>query len=337
MKPQKVFLYLEFKNLGLGGAYTSYKNQKKMLDILGIPYCESWDNSAEIFQSNSAWLKSLYYIWKARRHDMKVIIWGHSTAEDVRGFFRSKLFDRLTVSFMQRYFKYVYGLADMVLCPTPYTHGILERYGLPHEKLVVQSNGVDTNIFYPDPEKRAACRAEFNLGGLVIGTVAIVIPRKGVDTFLMLAKKFSDNQCVWFGKIFHGALVKPLPKNLPKNTQFTGHMSNANIQAAFNALDIFLFPSYEENQGMAILEAAAIGLPIIVRDLPVYEGWLKNGSNCLKAKTDDEFTTCLEQLTANEALRKQLGANARLLAADESLEPLALRFKDIYSRLTREL
>src|SRR5262249_6697604 len=148
---------------------------------------------------------------------------------------------------LKKYLTYAYDLADVVFCPTEYTRSLLLAYGLPPEKLVAQSNAVDLKKYYQDSGKRAAGRAKFGLNGLVIGTVAQVNPRKGIDTFLFLTKQFAANQFIWAGNFFSKLLVKGLPKPLPTNVQFTGFVDD--VLEAFNALDIFIFPSYEENQG----------------------------------------------------------------------------------------
>ena len=108
-----------------------------------------------------------------------------------------------------------------------------------------------------------------------------------MDTFLELAKKITQNQFIWFGKIYSKLMAKSLPKILPANVKFTGFVDRP--FAAFNAIDIFVFLSYEENQGMVILEAAAAGLPILVNYIPAYHGWLAHNENCLIAKNDEKL------------------------------------------------
>ena len=44
---------------------------------------------------------------------------------------------------------------------------------------------------------------------------------------------------------------------------------------AFSAAKAFLFMTYEENEGIVVLEALSAQLPLIVRDIPVYNKWLK--------------------------------------------------------------
>jgi len=332
----KICLYLEYYNFLNGflykeigtGLLSSYKNQKKSLESLGIEYTEKWDNSCDILQINTPWIASLWLIKKARRQGKKIIIWSHVTAEDAAQVF---WFNQYFFPLIKKYLTYAYSLVDLVFCPSEYTKTLLMAYGLPAEKLLAQSNGVDLDHFYFDQKKRDGYRQQYNLKGQVIGTVGLAIPRKGIDTFLALAEQYPQHQFIWFGKIYNAMLAKPLPKNLPKNVTFTGYVQD--INSAFNALDIFLFPSYEENQGMVLLEAAAIGLPILVRDIPAYNPWLKNEINCLKAKEEKDFEPCLKRLIENQELKNRLSKNARLLAQEEEIKTLNKKLLAVYQSL----
>lgn len=332
----KVCLYLEFYHLFNGyffkkigtGLLSSYKNQKKILEQAGIPYREKWDDSCDILQINTPWLNSLRLIKKAKRKGKKVVIWSHVTVEDAMQVFR---FMPYVHRLFKKYLTYAYGLADIVLCPSEYTKSLLIAYGLPSEKLIAQSNGVDENKFSPNEEKRNLLRKKKRLEGVVVGTVGLVIPRKGVNDFIRLAELFPENSFLWYGKIYSSLMVKSVPKNIPPNLEFTGFVED--IQAAFNSLDVFLFPSFEENQGMVLLEAAAAGLPILARDIPAYRGWLEHNENCLKAKSAAEFETYLKNLTNDGELRKRLGKNARQMAEHHDIKVLAKKMQEIYKRL----
>ncbi len=336
-KKIKVCLYLEFYNFWNGvlfrkigtGLLSSYKNQKTMLNSIGVPFTEKWDSSCDILQINTPWLKSIYLIKKARRQGKKIVIWAHVTKEDAMQAFR---FVPIVAPIFKKYLTYAYGLADIVFCPSEYTKSLLAAYGIPVNKLVVQSNGVDVKKFYEDVDKRNSGKKRYELKNVAVGTVGLIMWRKGIDTFLSLAKKFKDANFIWYGKIYNNPiLVKPLPKNLSPNVKFTGYVDDA--LEAFNSLDIFIFPSYEENEGMVILEAAAVGLPILVRDIPVYNGWLEHDKNCLKAKNNEEFEKYLELLMKDEGLRKRLGANAKILAKEKNIEAMSGKLMDAYQCL----
>ena len=185
----KICLYLEFyhafggrlyKNIGTG-LLSSYRNQKEVLTRSGIEFIESWDDSCDILQINTPWLNSLRLIHRAKRLGMPVAIWSHVTAEDAREVFWPNKF---LYPLIKRYLKYAYGLADIVLCPSQYTKSLLVGYGLSPDKMIAVSNGVDVHIFKKDEARREAARREYDLTGMVIGTVGLAIPRKGIDTFL---------------------------------------------------------------------------------------------------------------------------------------------------------
>lgn len=335
----KICLYLEFyhfwggrffKDIGTG-LLSSYKNQKKALESLGIAYVEQWDDTCDILQINTPWLKSLWLIKKARRRGKKIIIWSHVTAEDAREVF---WFNKYFFPLIKKYVTYAYGLADLVFCPSEYTKSLLmENYGFPEEKLIVQSNGVDCSLYYSNPKKRDEGKKQFNCRKLVIGTVGLVIPRKGVDKFIRLAKNHPEQQFLWFGKIYSKLMVKGLPKDLPDNVKFTGYVPSSDICAAFNAVDIFIFLSSGENQGMVLLEAAATGLPILVKELPTYHGWLIHNENCLIAKNDDEVNKYLDLLIKDKSLRERLGKNALKLAEKEDIKTQSKKLLGIYQKL----
>lgn len=331
----KICLYLEFHNLCTGGVLSSFQNQKTTLDYLGIPFVnKKWDKSCDILQVNVPGPRSALLMRKAKRQGKKVIIWSHTTVEDTKQLFK---FVPFVTPVFKKHIVHTYGLADMIFAPSEYTKSLLVSYGLPEEKIAVISNGVDLTKYNFDKEKRLSGRKKYGLDGLTIGSMGLVMPRKGVDKFLLLAQKFPSNQFIWFGKIFKAyssPFIKPLPNALPDNVKFTGFIDD--VIEAYNSLDIFLFPSFEENEGMAILEACAVGLPILVRDIPAYNGWLVHGKNCLKAKNDMEFEKYLQQLIADENLRKNLGRQAKILAQQKSVQTLAKKTLSEYNKISIE-
>lgn len=54
------------------------------------------------------------------------------------------------------------------------------------------------------------------------------------------------------------------------------------MPAYFKIASVFLHLFTEETEGLVVLGALAASTPVIVRDIPVYEGWLTDGVNCRK-------------------------------------------------------
>ena len=82
----------------------------------------------------------------------------------------------------------------------------------------------------------------------------------------------------------------------PENVTFAGFVDRETLREAYCGADVFAFMSHEETEGIVVLEALACGIPTVVRDIPVYNGWLREGQNVYKASGTDEFQQKAEGL-----------------------------------------
>lgn len=337
----KVTLYCEmyrpfngwyYKGVGTG-FITSYKNQKKILEKAGIFYTENLNVPTNIFQANSHSPYTFHLIKKYKKQGKKIIIYAHSTAEDLEKQFR--IF-HLIVPLLRWYLSKLYNFVDAVACPSEYTATLLNtKYGVPKEKTVFISNGVSLQKFKFDQNRRDEFRNAKKIPAdeIVVTNVAMALKRKGLDTFIYLGKMFPNVRFAWFGKIFNILLAPKIPPATP-NVTFHGYVPD--IMEAYLSADIFLFPSYEEQQGISVLEAGSMGLPILVRDIPVYYGWLIDGENCLKARNNEEFKEKLSNLLQESYLRKKLGNELHKLVVNEhSFENVGIKLNNLYEKLLR--
>jgi len=174
----------------------------------------------------------------------------------------------------------------------------------------------------------------FDLEGMVVFCVGEVFERKGLTTFCRVARR-TDYDFAWFGHYEEGvAASEPVRRwttDSPENVRFTGWMDDKRM--AFGAGDVYLFPTKDENQGIAALEAMATGKAVVLRDIPVFEEFFTHGEDCLKCETEAEFVEALDRLAENPELRDRLGANARETAADHSLDRVGDRLVEAYGTL----
>ena len=325
----KVLLYPDTKFF-MGGIQRAIDNYKKMLKMTKISYTMDLSKDFDILDIHLADPFSLILMKKAKLDGKKVVVHAHTTKEDfVNSFKASNGFSPI----VRRYLKYFYNQADLVICPTEYTKNLLKyRYGV--KNLIVISNGVDIDYFKPDRQIRQKARKKFNFVGTVVFSIGHIIPRKGVTSFIRIAKKFS-NTFAWFGK-FHGRLLTP--KNLiktvessPPNVRFMGYVKD--IRLAYSSGDIFLFPTRNENQGLVVLESASMQVPMLLRDLPVFREW-EDEIDCLKARNDMEFSNKLKLLMNDKELRRKLVKNAyKKVLREHSLFVVKEKIKEAYERL----
>jgi 1,2-diacylglycerol-3-alpha-glucose alpha-1,2-glucosyltransferase len=311
-----------FRRIGTGIA-SSYRNQIKAWKTTDVELVEGPRLDADVLILNTPWLRSRRLMRRAQQKKIPVLVYSHTTAEDAKGVFPAYW---LWGNAYRRYLRSVYRRADIVLCPSPYTRDLMiSTYDVKPDRAFAVSNGVDTNKFTFDSAGRERVRSELGIGqNTLVGTLGLAVPRKGLATFRELALKTRRALFVWFG-----AGKKSSGRPQTGSVWFAGFVPRDQINAYLSALDIFVFASHEENQGIAPLEAASLGRPIILRDLPAYRGSFVHQQNCLIAKGEYEFQSLLDQLMADPELRSRLGSAAREMVARHSIGSIGQQLHQI--------
>jgi 1,2-diacylglycerol-3-alpha-glucose alpha-1,2-galactosyltransferase len=123
-----------------------------------------------------------------------------------------------------------------------------------------------------------------------------------------------DADFVWVGGFLFGSLsaerrrLEWIIESAPPNVTFTGLIPRPSVLEYYAAADIFFSPSFHETFGLAILEAAAAGIPIVLRDLSCYRELF---CGAYIPVTDDDFGGALRGLVQDERIRLELGARAK--------------------------
>ena len=307
----------------MGGIKTAFENKKQAFMINGVEYCcHPLVDSFDILQLECPSPQSAFYALWAQKNDKKIVMSTHVTVEDYKETF---IFSKATSSFLQNYLKWYYSLADMLIAPSEYTKELIVGYGV-DRPITVISNGLHPSFLDNVSSKNIKKNAK-----PVVGTAGFVTKRKGVITFCNVAKGFPECEFKWAGSVHENLLFDVHSMKKPDNVVFLGYVDD--IKNAYASYDYFLFPSFEENQGIVLLEAASFGLPLIVRDLPVYDGWLFDGDNCLKCANDPEFIEKLDLLLHDDVLRDKLSRNALCLAEHNNLKNIGKQILTCYTDL----
>ncbi len=328
----KVCVYLEGgrrRQAWSGGIQRAYENQLRALRAAGVDVTTDPRDDFDLLHVHSIGPRSVYLVEKnvGRR---PVVIHGHTTAED---FANSFVMSDSIAPYLGRFLRYYYGKADMLIAPSAYARDVLRSYEV-DRPIEVVSNGVDMRRFAPVPtRKRLLARSRFGLRGVVIFAVGLVLLRKGVDTFCEVARLAPALSFVWFGRVHKAVKTETVRvvESAPPNVRFTGFVDD--VTDAYAGGDIFFFPSLVENEGIAILEAAAAGRPLVLREAECFAGRYVHEENCLKGAAPEEFADHLERLAGDEELRQRLGEAAQAFAARHSLDVVGTRLREIYTRL----
>ena len=325
----KISHYFELEDHVTGGIRESVVHQRKMLDRLECSYTTAPTLDADVFHCNLMGPRSVYYAMRARRRNVPVIAHTHVTAEDFGDSFR---FTNALAKPLKPYLERAYGLADALVCPSEYNRRLIETYT--DVPTTVISNGVDREKLEGFETLEDEYRERYDLESPTVFLVGHVIKRKGLETFVELARRLPDLDFAWFGPLdlsLKGRETTALIENSPDNCTFTGFVDD--IRGAYAAGDIFCFPTHEENEGIALLEAMAAGKPVLVRDIETFS-WLEDGEDSLKVSGAgvDGFEDALERLRDPD-LRERLGSNAADRSEAFSLEAVATQYRTLYEEV----
>jgi 1,2-diacylglycerol-3-alpha-glucose alpha-1,2-galactosyltransferase len=202
----------------------------------------------------------------------------------------------------KRYLRWFYNQADTVLAVSQDVSRELTRLGVT-KPVVAIPNMIDTARFRQTNHASKKLRDSLGIDAkaFVVITIGQIQPRKGLNTFLSVAKRLPDITFVWVGGMPFkqlGAAKHKLTKTMqsaPKNVIFTGIVSLDDMPAYYQIADVFFLPSLQETFGIVVVEAAASKLPIVLRDLAVYKDAF--GSTYLKGSNVVEFTKLIKRLS----------------------------------------
>lgn len=314
----KIYLYKGGRNLvGKSGVGSAIRHQEQMLKLTHAPLTEDW-KEATVVHVNTVFPDSMIAAAAARRQKKKVVYYGHSTMEDFRNSF---IGSNLAAPLFKRWICRCYSLGDVILTPTEYSAELLKTYGI-RKPIYPVTNGVDTDFFHPDADAGRRFREKYGIPKekKIVISAGHLIRRKGIFDFLALARQMQDTVFIWFGggnSLLVPRDVKRAVKEKSSNVIFAGYVPPEELKGAYCGADAFAFFSYEETEGIVVLEALACGIPVIVRDIPVYEDWLKDGRQVCKVDCLSGYREKLENIFAGAY--PKMTEKGRSLAEEHSL------------------
>lgn len=328
----KVLLYFEGQNvIGKSGIGRALSHQKRALASVGIDYTlDPKSTDYDILHINTYGPKSLLLVNKAKRMGKKVIYHAHSTEEDFRNSF---IGSNQLAPLVKKWLVSLYQQADYLITPTPYSKKLLRNYGL-KQPIAAISNGIDLKRYYPDERKETAFRKYFGLSKTqkVIICVGLFFERKGILDFVEIAKKLPEYIFIWFGDVPMASIPanirKIVKKDHPDNVIFPGYIDGDLIEGAYSGADLFFFPSYEETEGIVVLEALASQQQVLLRNIPVYEGWMADRKNCYMAEDNQTFSELIRELV-NHRL-PNLSMEGFRTAQSKSINQIGKELESVY-------
>jgi 1,2-diacylglycerol-3-alpha-glucose alpha-1,2-glucosyltransferase len=329
---------LVYGTYGESGILTSIKNTRQMLKLLepeGVSFRQNSIRICDVMHAHTFGPIALLLALLHKARHKAVVIHTHTTPQDIANSYSGANF---VSAFLKGYLRFFYNLADVCIAPSAYTKQVLKSALNVTRRIAVLSNGIDLSLYKCNEKSAATFKAHYALDDRpLVLSVGLVFVRKGIIDFVDAAKQLPHLRFVWVGRIlarqFLPEAAKKVLEAAPENALFTGRVNS--ICEALSAADVFVFPSYEENQGIAALEAAACGVPLILRDLPAYSDFV-DGYNCVKFATAEEFTCAINEIITDHTSAQRLVENARKTAENHDLHVVSKKLLQVYLAAKRD-
>lgn len=333
----KTLIYFQnadtFKKSGIGRAMS---HQLRALKSAGVETTVDKKDSYDVAHINTYFGKSRRTLKLAKKKGVPVIVHGHSTYEDFRRSFKCW---QLAEPFFDHDLKWMYSRADLIIAPTPYARDLIKSYGL-CQNVIAISNGIAIDEYAEDKEAQKEFREKFGLkeGEKFVMGVGFPFERKGLIDFFEVARKFPDVKFIWFGalqRILTNEKIARAIKKRPANAIMAGYCKGSLIHGAYQTASAMFFPSYEETEGIVVLEALASFCPLLVRDIGVYREWLEKDVNCRMASDNEGFEKELKDLLENGEDKNRLEAGFEV-AKERDLPLIGKQLEAAYSSLLKK-
>jgi glycosyltransferase involved in cell wall biosynthesis len=210
--------------------------------------------------------------------------------------------------------------------------GVVVPLGVEADSDAEQRNAADLNRRWPVTLGKKTIlylgRLNFKKGLNILAKAFGTVARTRDDVHLLIAgpddEGYGRQVAQWL--CAEGVLAK---------TTFTGMLVGPDKAIAQHGADVFVLPSYSENFGIAVVEAMAAGLPVIISNrVNIWREVAESNAGLVVNCCPNEVATAISSLLDNSVLREELSYAARALAAERfTWSAAGQKMIDVYRRI----
>jgi L-malate glycosyltransferase len=160
----------------------------------------------------------------------------------------------------------VLARARRVVSVSPYVATHLRRYMLYSGEAIVIPNGMPDEVFDRRPERRAT-GGPVTYATILSGWTKLKNGRAALEAFARVRSSRGGDRLVMIGTGYQPggpAEEWARSKGLQRGVEFAGSLSHGDVVARLsNEVDVLVHPSMEEACSMVIVEASALGIPVV--------------------------------------------------------------------------
>lgn len=222
-------------------------------------------------------------------------------------------------SLVRRLYRFALSKSDKVFFQNPDDRALFDNVGvisLTTKSVVVNGSGIDVEVFAEQPIPR---------GELVFLMIARLLIDKGVREYAEAAASLRDaypeirfQLAGWIDEHPDAIGEHELDTWIEKGSvEFLGYLED--VRPAIEASTVYVLPSYREGTPRTVLEAMAMGRPIITTDAPGCRETVIDGENgfLVPVKSVDSLVVAMQRFIDDPELAVVMGRRSRQLAEDK--------------------
>ena len=224
--------------------------------------------------------------------------------------------------------------ATRVIVPSEYLKRIVMAWGIPSEKIEVIYNAVPLEALGAVPS------VVTQLPRPLVVTAGRLVPWKHIDGVIDAVAQIPRASLAIAGNgPDRSTLEKRAQEKLSGRAVFTGQLSHADTLATIQSADVFVLNSSYEGLSHLLIEACALGVPIIATKVGGNPEVITDGENgvLIPAGDTSALVAALDRVFASNDLRARLGAAAKESANRFSTERMLSRTSDVLRALGHRL
>jgi glycosyltransferase involved in cell wall biosynthesis len=149
-------------------------------------------------------------------------------------------------------------------------------------------------------------------------------PKKGLDILIPALAKLAQrrNDCIIMiagsgARVYEAEVLRLVTAyGLQDRTIFPGFVQGEEKWQLLREADVFVLPSYHENFGIAVVEALAAGLPVVIsQGVNIYREIVEAGAGVVTDLTPEALASTIDQLLSHPSLRQEMGQKGKQLAS----------------------
>jgi glycosyltransferase involved in cell wall biosynthesis len=222
--------------------------------------------------------------------------------------------------------RYTYRHVHRVLAISNVIHrNVLATTPIAPDRVVTFYDAVDLRKFQTSPGQRQSIRKMFGVPDqtVVIGFVGRMSPGKGHEELLhsagLLRDRGRDVRFLVVGDASHGEeeyarSIRTLAQTLDLEDRVTFAGYRTDIPALMASFDVLAFPSHAESFGVVLIEAMAMGLPVVSTNNDGVVDIVVDGQSGIMVPRQDARALAdgLERLIVDPDLRVRMGGMGRI-------------------------